>query len=169
MSETRGNNNGALLGLHNGALLGLFLLQQGNNVIKAFLVLNPTNIINVLTLSEGPPQSLPPGGRVKIVQASGLQIIFDCPGGLHCIVEWDLVKHVMDNMCGANVVMEKIEDAIVPVNGGESPFHPGPLIFPIKRDSWVSVVEISVHDKPEIKQHERETVPKSNCQDAMVM
>ena len=63
--ETRGNNGGALLGF--GALLGLFLSQQGNNVIKAFLVLNPTNITNILTLSKGPPQSLPPGGRVKIV------------------------------------------------------------------------------------------------------
>lgn len=79
------------------------------------------------------------------------------------------MKHVMDNMSGANAVVEKIENAIVPVNGGEGPFHPRPLIFPIERDRWVCVVEISVHDKPEIKQHERETVPKSNCQDAMVM
>ena len=78
------------------------------------------------------------------------------------MIEGDLVKHVMDNMCGANVVMEEIEDAIVPVNGGEGPFHPGPLIFPVERNSWVCVVEEGVHKVPRVAPDQWVNVPKDN-------
>lgn len=96
------------------------------------------------------------------MQTSGLQIVFDSLGGLPCIVERNFMEHVVDNVCGANVVMEEIEEAIVPVNSGEGPFHPGPLIFPVEGDRWVCVVEKSVDRIPRVTPNKRTDVPKDN-------
>ena len=88
----------------------MLLSQKWNNVIKALLVLNPASVIYVLTTSKGSPKGPPPRGRVKVVQTFRLKKVSHGLGGLHCIVEWNFMKEMVDAMCRTKVVMEKIED-----------------------------------------------------------
>ena len=78
------------------------------------------------------------------------------------------MKEVVDNVCGAHLVMKDVEDSIIPVNGGEGPSHPSPFIITIDWNRWISVVKKRVNESPKVKQNNGKAIPKGNRQKSVI-
>jgi len=65
-------------------------------------------------------------------------------------------------------VVEKVEDAVGAIDGGERTFDPGPLVGSVLGNAGVSVLEPGVQDKPGVRPDVGTEVPKADLKEAVV-
>lgn len=77
------------------------------------------------------------------------------------------MKKVVAEMCVTNLVVKKVENAIVSVNSCERSSYPGPSVIVIEGDAWIFVVEEGVSECPKETPQDGKTIPQKNCQETI--
>ena len=111
------------------------LLDSGPDIAHlpiSFVVDHIACVIYVVVLSKGPLEGLQQMEGDGTLGLCGLPVIvakngFGCLSGLCQVVVGDLREEVVHHM-STNVMMDPVEDAIVPVQGGEASSQVAPLL-----------------------------------------
>ena len=120
---------------HESSLHANGLLDSGPHIADLgirLIVHNIAGVIHVVILSEGPPEGLQQMHGDGALGLGGLPVVvakhwLGSLGGLCQVVVGYLGKEVVHHM-GPNVVVDPVEDAVVPVDGGEASSEVAPLL-----------------------------------------
>ena len=114
------------------------------------------------------PQLLHPRLRVVVVETLRFQKGLQGPGGFFGVVTRNLVEEVMSDMGASDTMVEKVEDSIRTVDGGEGSLHPSPILSSVVGDRGVGVLQPGVQDQPGIDIEVGEEIPKDDGQSSVV-
>ena len=117
-----------------------------------------------MTRFGNPPHGPIPGSRIVIVQTFRFQIGTNVFGSNPSIVPGHFMEQMMDDVCTANGVMEKVENAVRTINGGQGTFHPRPFPVPVMRDTRIRVLQPCVQHQPSIRHRVRTPIPQQHVQ-----
>ena len=148
-------------------LILLDVLAQ-RNVFQRLVVLDSTDIINVVACLGNAPHGLPERGRVVVVKSLGSQKFLKGLGGLESMVVGHFVEEVVSDVSRSDAVVEPVEDSVRSVNCGKSSTNPGPFTFSVLRNGRVGVLQPSVQDQPSIDDKVGIPVPKSDGKNAVL-